>query len=59
MIANCILIGDQRKFLVILLCLKQEIDKNGAPLQKLTPEVISTLKKKGIEFTTIENLKKD
>jgi hypothetical protein len=39
--------------------LKQEVDKNGTPLQKLNPEAISALKIRGIEYTTIDNLKKD
>ncbi|KRT79624.1 AMP-binding protein, partial [Oryctes borbonicus] len=44
-ISNCVLIGDRKKFLSLLVTLKTDVDVNtGMPLDTLTPEVKTWLK---------------
>eukprot|EP01147_Barroeca_monosierra_P001925 gene1925-5014_t len=53
-ISNCMLIGDRRKFLSMLVTLKSEVDpETTAPLDNLTPQVISILKDVGSASETV------
>lgn len=53
-ISNAQLIGDKRKFLSILLCLKTEVDaETGAPLDQLTKEVKDWSRSLGCEVNTV------
>jgi len=51
-LSNCMVIGDQRKFLSILLCLQVEVDEDGNPTDKLCGEALSTSKAIGSDATT-------
>lgn len=51
-LANCMVIGDKRKFLSILLCLAVEIGEDGLPTNKLTGEALATSQKIGSKATT-------
>ena len=43
--SNCMLIGDRRKFLSMLVALKSEVDPETAmPLEQLTQDVVEILK---------------
>lgn len=39
-VSNCMVIGDQKKFLAVLLTFKHKMDKDGAILNDLADEVI-------------------
>mmetsp|Transcript_27792 Transcript_27792/g.32050 ORF Transcript_27792/g.32050 Transcript_27792/m.32050 type:complete len:481 (+) Transcript_27792:612-2054(+) len=43
-LSNCMLIGDKRKFLSVLLCLTVEVDSDGVPSDKLAGLALSTSK---------------
>lgn len=59
-LSNCMVIGDKRKFLTILLCLQVEIDpESGAASHKLTGEALSTSKAIGSSATTTDEAKND
>jgi long-chain-fatty-acid--CoA ligase ACSBG len=51
-LSNCMVIGDKRKFLSILLCLAVEIGEDGLPTNKLTGEALETCQKIGSKATT-------
>lgn len=51
-LSNCMVIGDERKFLSILLCIQVEIDDNGNPTDKLCGEALLISKAIGSEATT-------
>merc|ERR1712045_331282 len=53
-LANCMVIGDKRKFLSILLCLAVEVGEDGKPTNVLTGEALETSKKIGSKATTTE-----
>jgi long-chain-fatty-acid--CoA ligase ACSBG len=56
-ISNCILIGDKRKYLVVLVCLKCNIDSNtGEPLDDLTSDCISWLQSIGSNSTKTSDI---
>ncbi|PIK45863.1 putative long-chain-fatty-acid--CoA ligase ACSBG2-like, partial [Apostichopus japonicus] len=60
LISNCMLIGDQRKFLSILLCLKVNIDpKTQLPTEELNKEALGICKQIGSNATTVEEAEKD
>lgn len=53
-ISNCVLIGDKRKFLSLLVTLKTDVDVNtGAPEDTLTEEVVAWLKQLGCPANTV------
>ncbi|CAD8094982.1 unnamed protein product [Paramecium sonneborni] len=54
-VSNCMVIGDNRKYLAILLTLKQDQSQVG----KLAPEVISEFNAQGSLATTVEDAKLD
>jgi long-chain-fatty-acid--CoA ligase ACSBG len=57
-LANCMLIGDKRKFLSILLCLQVQVnEETGVPSNKLTGAALSTSKEIGSSATTTEEAK--
>lgn len=57
-LANCVVIGDKRKFLSCLLTLKTVFNPlSGQPTNKLTPACINELLKNGIEAKTVEEAK--
>ncbi|XP_071054616.1 long-chain-fatty-acid--CoA ligase ACSBG2 [Onthophagus taurus] len=58
-VSNCVLIGDKRKFLSLLVTLKTEVDPDtAAPLDKLTPEVKDWLSSLGCPASTIPEVLK-
>jgi len=58
-LSNCMVIGDKRKFLSILLCLTVEIDENGTATNKLTGRALEVGKEIGSSATTTEEAAKD
>lgn len=59
-ISNCMLIGDKKKFLAMLLTLKTEIDPDTAmPLDKLTPPAIEWCQSVGSDATTLSQILED
>ena len=60
LIANCVVVGDKRKFLSCLMSLKTEVDPiTGEPTNKLLPSVIDALKAKGSTATTLAEARED
>ncbi|XP_041465614.1 long-chain-fatty-acid--CoA ligase ACSBG2-like isoform X2 [Lytechinus variegatus] len=60
LISNCMLIGDKRKFLSMLVSLKVVIEeKTGESTQTLTREALQILSPLGSSATTVEMAKKD
>lgn len=51
-LSHCMVIGDKKKFLSILLCLQNEVDEEGAPSDKLIGEALETSKRIGSKATT-------
>ncbi|CAM9434747.1 unnamed protein product [Discosporangium mesarthrocarpum] len=51
-ITHCMVIGDKRKFLSIIICLNVETDDEGVPTDKLAGEALSTSKDIGSTATT-------
>lgn len=51
-LSQCMVIGDKRKFLSILLCLQNDIDDEGVPSDKLIGESLATSKRIGSKATT-------
>lgn len=59
-IANCVVIGDKRKFLSCLISLKTEVNPlTGEPTNKLLPVVVNAIKELGGKATTTEEAKED
>jgi len=57
-LSNCMVVGDKRKFLTILLCLQVEIDEvTGIPTKKLTGHALDTSKQLGSSATTTDEVK--
>jgi long-chain-fatty-acid--CoA ligase ACSBG len=56
-LSNCMVIGDKRKFLSILLCLQVEIGDDAVPTNKLTGVALETSKKIGSSATTTTEAK--
>ena len=60
LIANCVVVGDKRKFLSCLVSLKTEVNPlTGEPSQQLAKSVVELLKAKGSKATTVEEAKED
>lgn len=53
-LGNCMVIGDRRKFLTILLTLMTEADEQGAPTSKLVSTALLTSQRIGSTATTVE-----
>ena len=53
-LSNCMVIGDKRKFLSIVLCLLVEINEDGTASNKLTGAALDTSKEIGSAATTTE-----
>jgi len=53
-LSNCMVIGDKRKFLTIVLCLLVEMNEDGSPTNKLTGAALDTSKEIGSSATTVE-----
>merc|ERR1711991_1124009 len=51
-------IGDRRKFLSALVCLRS-VEDDGSPTDNLTPTCISFLKENGVNATTVSQAKND
>lgn len=59
-VSNCMLIGDRRKFLSMLVALKSEVDPETAmPLEQLTQDVVEILKGLGSSATTVKEAQED
>ena len=60
LIANCVVVGDKRKFLSCLISLKTEVDPlTGEPKHQLTKQVVDLIKKRGGSATTVEEARND
>eukprot|EP00903_Cladosiphon_okamuranus_P010212 g9671.t1 len=58
-IGNCMVIGDKRKYLTILIALRSEVDEDGLPTKKLAGDSLTACEKIGSTATTIEEAKAD
>jgi long-chain-fatty-acid--CoA ligase ACSBG len=58
-ISNCMVIGDKRKFLSVLVTLKCIVDENGNPTDALDPSVIAYLQSVGSSTKTVSAARKD
>jgi long-chain-fatty-acid--CoA ligase ACSBG len=59
-ISNCMVLGDKRPFLSILLAVKTQIDMDaGLPTNKLAPEALEVCQTIGSTATTVEEVKAD
>jgi len=57
-LSNCMIIGDQRKYLTAVLTIKHEADKDGNIVNKLSPEAIAMLEALGSKAKTAEEARK-
>ncbi|XP_034475614.1 very long-chain-fatty-acid--CoA ligase bubblegum [Drosophila innubila] len=56
-ISNAFLVGEQRKYLTVLVSIKTEVDKDtGAPLDELTHESSVWMKSLGVEHKTLTDI---
>lgn len=53
-LSNCMVIGDNRKFLTIVLCLHVEMNDDGSPTNKLTGVALDVAKQIGSTATTTQ-----
>lgn len=59
-LSNCMVIGDKRKFLTVLLTLQVEVDlETGTPTNKLTGHALETCKEIGSKAKTTEEARDD
>ena len=58
-VSNCVVIGDKRKFLTMLVSLKVTADADGAPTDKLAPDALNAAKQIGSSATTYSEAKQD
>ena len=56
-LSNCMVIGDKRKFLTIVLCLHVEMNEDGSPTKNLTGEALETAKAIGSAAKTTSEAK--
>ena len=56
-LSNCMVVGDRRKFLTIVLCLKVEIDEEGMATTKLTGRAAEISRSIGSTATTTDKAK--
>lgn len=55
LISNCVVVGDQRKFLSALIALKTEVDPaTGEPSNRIAASMVESLKSRGSQATTVE-----
>ena len=60
LIANCVVVGDKRKFLSCLISLKTEVDPlSGEPSTQLAASVVAALKAQGSSATTLAEAASD
>ena len=60
LIANCVVIGDKRKYLSCLISFKTEVDPaTGEPTKTLASSVVATLKSQGSTASTLEEAAND
>jgi long-chain-fatty-acid--CoA ligase ACSBG len=55
-ISNAFLVGDNRKFLTMLISLKTEVDKENAPLDELAGESLKFMKSLGLKYTKLSEV---
>lgn len=55
-ISNAFLVGDNRKFLTILISLKTEMDKNGAPTDDLAVESLKFMESLDLKYTKLSEV---
>jgi long-chain-fatty-acid--CoA ligase ACSBG len=55
-ISNAFLVGDNRKFLTILIALKTEMDKDGAPTDDLAIESLKLMENLGLKYTKLSEV---
>lgn len=55
-ISNAFLIGDKRKFLTMLITLKTNTDKNGAPTDELADESLTLMKDLGLNYVSLKEI---
>ena len=58
-VANCMVVGDKKKFLTVLLTLKTKLDEQGNPTNALNREALDIGKELGSAATTTEQVAKD
>ena len=59
-LSNCVLIGDKRKYLTLLLTLKSEVDLDTMmPLDALSPPCIAWMRNTGVEVSTVSEAIKE
>jgi len=58
-ISNCMVIGDKRKFLSVLVTLKCVIDENGNPTNELDPSAIAYIQSLGSSVNTVSGARHD
>ena len=58
-ISNAMVVGDKRKYLVILLTLKLALDKDGKPLEALSEDALKITKSLGSNAKTFSEVLKD
>lgn len=55
-ISNVFLVGDKRKYLTVLVTLKTELDKDGAPLDTLEGESLKLMEKLELKYTKMSEI---
>ncbi|CBZ50155.1 putative very long-chain acyl-CoA synthetase [Neospora caninum Liverpool] len=55
LLSNCMVVGDRRKFLGVLICLYTAKDKDDNPTNVLAPDLVRFLKKKGLNAATTQD----
>ncbi|CAG9797104.1 unnamed protein product [Chironomus riparius] len=55
-ISNAFLVGDNRKFLTVLIALKTEMDKDGAPTDDLAIESLKLMENLGLKYTKLSEV---
>lgn len=58
-ISNCMVVGDRRPYLGVLLCLASERDANDLPTDKLGPETLRAARTAGSAATTTAEASRD
>ena len=58
-ISNCMVVGDKRKYLVLLICLHVEVSSDGKPTNKLTGSALRVGKELGSSAITTEDVRQD
>jgi long-chain-fatty-acid--CoA ligase ACSBG len=55
-ISNAFLVGDNRKFLTMLIALKTEVDREGAPLDELAAESLKLTESLELKYTKLSEI---